>query len=84
MSHIEYTLAGNSSVWGLVEWNSDPGIRVVVPEPMHAEIGHEHQFEYTRAQIKRYADGRWEYWIFVTNLDLKAAHFKIRWSKRLD
>ena len=82
MSHREYTLEGKRSVWGFVWWNSDPGVRVVVPEPMHAV--HEHQFEYTPHQVKRYANGRWEYWILITNLGEATAHFKIRWSKRLD
>ena len=52
MSHKVWTLSPHASGGWIVEWNSDPGVVVVVPQPEHAEVGHEHSLGYSNHYVE--------------------------------
>ncbi len=80
--HTVYTLSANASGWYYVEWDSDPGVRVVVPRPEHGS-GHGHALEYSDHYVEIRENGKWRYWIKVTNKKSEEAHFRIRWTQEL-
>ncbi len=82
MSHKVWTLSPHASGGWIVEWNSDPGVVVVVPQPEHAEVGHEHSLGYSNHYVG-VREGKWGYRITVTNRTAETAHFRIRWASNL-
>ncbi len=81
MSHKLWTLGPNASGGWMVEFDSDPGVVVVVPQPEHLGV-HEHSFGYSNKYVE-VEGGKWRYGITVTNRTAETSHFRIRWATNL-